>query len=193
MDSSGDEQLFEVESIVGKRQRQGKIEYLIRWKGFGQSEDSWEPVKNLQGCQELIKRFNKVMSPSRSRREKTPKSSRKENIPEEFTKLKQPKVSSTESDYLIVHRKEGPLPSKKRQKEEKKMISNVVIEQNNDNSKLRKNKTAQETILKEESVSKTVDGKRDLFKIVTGLTLFTLAAMVFLSFIPGVGIPSMNR
>ena len=88
----------------------------------------------------------------------------------------------------------GPLPSKKGQKEEKKMISNVVIEQNNDNSKLRKNKTAQETILKEESVScKTVDGKRELFKIVTGLTLFTLAAMVFLSFIPGVGIPSMNR
>ena len=34
-------------------------------------------------------------------------SSRKENIPEEFTKLKQPKISSTESDYLIVHRKEG--------------------------------------------------------------------------------------
>lgn len=87
----------------------------------------------------------------------------------------------------------GPLPSKKGEKEEKKMISNVVIEQDNDNSKLRKSKTAQETILKEESVSKTVDGKRELFKIVSGLTLFTLAAMVFLSFIPGVGIPSMNR
>lgn len=65
--------ILQVESIIGKRQRQGKIEYLIRWKGFGQGEDSWEPVKNLQGCQELIKRFNKVISPSRSRREKTPK------------------------------------------------------------------------------------------------------------------------
>ena len=95
--------------------------------------------------------------------------------------------------YILFFPMVGPLPSKKGQKEEKKMISNVVIEQDNDNSKLRKSKTAQETILKEESVSKTVDGKRELFKIVSGLTLFTLAAMVFLSFIPGVGIPSMNR
>lgn len=84
----------------------------------------------------------------------------------------------------------GPLPSKKGQNEEKEMTSNVVIEQgkDNNNSKLQKNKAAQETILKGESVSKTLDRKRESFKIVTALILFTLTAMVFLSFIPGVGI-----
>lgn len=84
----------------------------------------------------------------------------------------------------------GPLPSKKGQNEEKEMTSNVVIEQDkdNNNSKLQKNKAARETILKGESVSKTLDRKRESFKIVTALILFTLTAMVFLSFIPGVGI-----
>ena len=90
--------------------------------------------------------------------------------------------------YILFFQMVGPLPSKKGQKELKEMISNV-IEQDNYNSKLQKNKAAQETIMKEESVSKTVDGKRESFKIVTGLILFTLTAMVFLSFIPGVGNP----
>ena len=65
--------VLQVESILGKRTRHGKVEYLIRWKGFGPSEDSWEPVKNLQGCQQLIKDFTKTRSPSPGRKARTPK------------------------------------------------------------------------------------------------------------------------
>ena len=41
---------YEVEFIAEKRVLNVKVEYLIKWKGFGHDQNSWEPVENLQ-CQ----------------------------------------------------------------------------------------------------------------------------------------------
>jgi len=51
------EEEFEVEEILDKRRHYGKIQYLIKWKGYPLSEASWEPETNLN-CPELLKQFN---------------------------------------------------------------------------------------------------------------------------------------
>ena len=43
-----DDELFEVDFILKERTNpEGKRELLIRWKGYGKSEDSWIPENNL--------------------------------------------------------------------------------------------------------------------------------------------------
>jgi hypothetical protein len=38
---------WEVETVVGRRIHKGRVEYLIRWKGCGEEENTWEPAANL--------------------------------------------------------------------------------------------------------------------------------------------------
>ncbi|CAN9507000.1 unnamed protein product [Ophioblennius macclurei] len=69
--ASGD--LYEVERIVDKRRnKKGKWEYLIRWKGYGSKEDTWEPEHHLLHCEEFIDQFNSLRLHSH-KRSKVPK------------------------------------------------------------------------------------------------------------------------
>lgn len=49
---------LQVQEIVGVRTKGGKKDFLIRWKGFDESEDTWEPEENLD-CPELIEAYLK--------------------------------------------------------------------------------------------------------------------------------------
>jgi predicted RNA-binding protein with PUA domain len=35
------------------------MEYLIRWKNYDPSDDTWEPEPNLSGAQELLKAYKR--------------------------------------------------------------------------------------------------------------------------------------
>merc|ERR1719336_1455330 len=49
---------YEVETVVSKRDtEEGKVEYLVKWKGYDASDNTWEPVENLESSQELIDEF----------------------------------------------------------------------------------------------------------------------------------------
>ena len=54
-----DEQEYSVEKIIDKRcNLKGQISYLIKWKGYEDIDNTWEPIDNLY-CLDLIKEFER--------------------------------------------------------------------------------------------------------------------------------------
>lgn len=44
------EPTYDVQAILKERVRDGAREFLVRWEGYTQEHDSWEPRENLAGC-----------------------------------------------------------------------------------------------------------------------------------------------
>jgi hypothetical protein len=54
---------FEVEMILKKKIKNGTVQYNVKWKGFPDSDNTWEPAEDLT-CYDLISRFENGERPA---------------------------------------------------------------------------------------------------------------------------------
>jgi hypothetical protein len=50
-------EIHEVEEILDVREEEKGLKYLIKWKDFSSEENTWEPEKYLDNCEEKLKLF----------------------------------------------------------------------------------------------------------------------------------------
>ena len=53
------EKEYEVEEILDRQERRGKMKYLVKWKEYTAEENIWEGLENLKNAREKIEKFEK--------------------------------------------------------------------------------------------------------------------------------------
>lgn len=101
--------VYQVEKIVGKRWKGGRVQYKVKWEGYPYSQCTWEPLEHLQTVFELIDQYNESQ-------QTTSKKSKKEKDEEHLRKKRK---NSSESAKSGESSKSKKLKSKSSEKNER--------------------------------------------------------------------------
>lgn len=101
------EEEFEVEKIAGKKVQDGKVLYLIKWRGFSDSDSTWEPIEHMIGSMDLVHQYES----DHATRPKVAKKCAMEK-PKRKRLMKAPAPSLEVEDWSVVE--EEPKPKARR-------------------------------------------------------------------------------
>ncbi|KAI5079016.1 hypothetical protein GOP47_0006687 [Adiantum capillus-veneris] len=75
------EGFYEVESVCKKRVRKGQVQYLIKWRGWPESANTWEPFDNVKACADIIEEFEQSSAAKPGKRGRSKKKSGTNSLP----------------------------------------------------------------------------------------------------------------
>ena len=140
-DTSSEPKEFEVEKIIDRRSKKGKLFYRVKWKDYPLSEATWEPKENLKNAKAAILLFEKGRTTSENKK-------KSKNRPSESPK------EPVETDLNIDEEKENAKETTKRKSD--------VIEKKTEKKKMMRQ--LKEAVVKAEKVvdSKSKEDEKDL-------------------------------
>ncbi|GCB70130.1 hypothetical protein scyTo_0008507 [Scyliorhinus torazame] len=106
--SSDEEEGYEVEQVLDRCVVRGRVEFLIKWKGFSESDNMWEPEKNLD-CPELIGKFLKMYNKDKENRASSKE--KQETVKQRSSIVNGKKESKTKRKKEVGHRSLPPAES----------------------------------------------------------------------------------
>ena len=56
-----EEEFYTVEKILDKRKKGKRVTYLVKWQGYSDEDNTWEPVSNLKYVKFMIADFEKEL------------------------------------------------------------------------------------------------------------------------------------
>lgn len=61
---------YEIEAVRRRRVRKGQRQYLIKWRGWPETANTWEPLENLLSCSDVIDAFEESLRLGKNRKRK---------------------------------------------------------------------------------------------------------------------------
>jgi hypothetical protein len=74
---------YKVEEIVDKKIENGTVKYLVKWVGWDSKSNTWEPIKHLHNCRDMIEEYEAKQSNQLLGRKRKGANAKKPETPQE--------------------------------------------------------------------------------------------------------------